>query len=169
MSESNIFLEYRGPVNYTVIDSLLQKLKEKKEFIQLNKITSKRVYSVVVECLENICKHSDFLLSNNPENDCYLSVTMENNKIIIRSGNPITEDAKENIISRLDHINSSDEETLKALHEDTIKKDLEADEKCAGLGFIYMALKSCNRILYRFTPLTPGHLFFEIQVTLNII
>ena len=167
MSESYIFLDYRGPVNYKVIDSLLEKLKKKKEYTQLNMTTSKRVYSMVVECLENICKHSDFTSSEDPERYCHISVSMEDDKIIIRSGNPITEDARENIISRLDHVNSSDEETLKVQYEDKIKKDLLEDEKCAGLGFIYMALKSGNRIIYRFTPMTPGHLYFEIQITLN--
>jgi hypothetical protein len=167
MPESNIFLEYRGPVNYAVIDTLLKELKKKREFKQLNKTTSKRVYSMVVECLENICKHSDFISSANPGKHCHLSVGIENDKIIIRSGNPILENEKENIISRLDHVNNSDEETLKAQYEDKIRKDLKEDEKCAGLGFIYMALKSGNRIIYRFTPLAPGHLYFEIQITIN--
>jgi hypothetical protein len=167
MSESNIFLEYRGPMNFTVIDSLLKKLKNKKEYTLLNKTTSKRVYAMVVECLENICKHSDFISSDDPERYCHLSLGMEDEKIIIRSGNPITEEARENIIVRLDHVNNSDEETLRAQYEDKIKKDLEEDEKCAGLGFIYMALKSGNRIIYRFTPLSHGHLYFEIQITIN--
>lgn len=167
MSESNIFLDYRGPVNFPVIDSLLIKLKKKREFTQLNKTTSKRVYAMVVECLENICKHSDFSAMNDPETYCHLSVSSEDGKIIIRSGNPITEDARENIISRIDHVNNSDEATLRTQYEDKIKKDLLEDEKCAGLGFIYMALKSCNRIIYRFTPMIHGHLYFEIQITLN--
>jgi len=52
MSESGVFLDYHGPVDYDVLDSLLIKLREKSEFKVLNKTTCKRVYSVVVECLE---------------------------------------------------------------------------------------------------------------------
>ena len=59
MSESETFLDYHGPLDLKVIDLLLEKLKNTKEFTALNKITGKRVYSMVVECLENILKHTE--------------------------------------------------------------------------------------------------------------
>ena len=37
----------------------------------------------------------------------------------------------------------------------------------AGLGFIFMVLKSGNKISYSFNPLTDGYLYFEIQISLN--
>ena len=39
--------------------------------------------------------------------------------------------------------------------------------KCAGLGFIFMALKSGNKITYSFKPLKNGYLYFELEITLN--
>src|SRR5450759_4311415 len=167
MSEKGIFLEYRGRLNYSVIDSLLIKLKRTKEFTSFNKTTGKRVYSMVVECLENICKHSEFNLLNNPAMYPHISVGKENNKIIIKAGNPVTDDAKDNIAGRLDHLNNSDENALKELYENKIKSDLKSDDICAGLGFIYIALKSGNKINYSFSPLTNGYLYFELQITQN--
>ena len=150
MSESGIFLDYRGPLDFEVIDSLLKKLKKSPEFKDLNKITGKRVYFVVVECLENILKHAELELSENPATNSHITVRKINDKIIINAGNPVTEDAKENIVQRLEQLNNSDEETLKTLYENKIKSDLENNEKCAGLGFISMALKSGNKIAYSF-------------------
>ena len=46
-------------------------------------------------------------------------------------------------------------------------QDLKNDEKCGGLGFIYYGLKSGNKIIYSFNPLTNGYLYFEMQITLN--
>jgi hypothetical protein len=167
MSESGIILDYRGPLNFSVIDSLLIKLKKTKEFAALNKTTGKRVYSMVVECLENICKHSDLNLLNNPAMYSYISVGKGNDKIIIKAGNPVEDDIKDNISGRLDHLNKSNENALKDLYENKIKSDLKSDDICAGLGFIYIALKSGNKITYSFSALTKGYLYFELQITLN--
>ena len=90
MSDSEVFLDYRGPVDFDIIDSILVKLKKAKEYKALNKVTAKRLYSLVVECLENICKHSELSLSENPELYSHLSVRNSDGRIIISSGNPVT-------------------------------------------------------------------------------
>jgi hypothetical protein len=167
MSDSGIFLDYRGPMDFAIIDLLLKKLKKTTEYTSLNKTTGKRVYSMVVECLENICKYAELKLSDNPATYCHISVRKENDKIIIKAGNPVTEGAKDKIVDRLDHINKSDETTLNVLYENKIVSDLKIDNKRIGLGFIYMALKSGNKIVYNFSPLAYGLLYFEIQITLN--
>ncbi len=58
MLESGKFLDYSGPVDYKIIDHLLEDLKKSKEFISLPRMVAKRIYSILVECLENIAKHS---------------------------------------------------------------------------------------------------------------
>jgi hypothetical protein len=167
MSESEIFLDYHGLLDFEVIDSLLMRLKKSREFALLNKTTGKRVYSMVVECLENIWKHTEMSLLSNPEMPSHLSVGKYRDKIIITAGNPVLDEAQGNIVSRIDHLNNSDEQALKALYENKMKSDLKTDDICAGLGFIYIALKSGNKINYSFTPLTNGYLYFELQITLN--
>jgi len=167
MSQSGIFLDYRGPLDFEVINSLLKKLKKSSEFKDLNKITGKRVYFVVVECLENILKHAELELSENPATNSHITVRKINDKIIVDAGNPVSGDVKENIVQRLEGINNSDEKTLKSLYENKIRSELLNNEECAGLGFIQMALKSGNKIIYSFNPLTNGYLYFEIVITLN--
>ena len=167
MAQSGVFLDYRGPLDFEVIDSLLRKLKKSREFKDLNKITGKRVYFVVVECLENILKHAELELSENPATNSHITVRKINDKIIVDAGNPVSGDVKENIVQRLEGINNSDEKTLKSLYENKIRSELLNNERCAGLGFIQMALKSGNKIIYSFNPLTNGYLYFEIVITLN--
>lgn len=167
MAGSHTFLEYFGPMDFAIADSLLIKLKKTNEFKNLNKTTSKRVYSVVVECLENIWKHSDLEMSKNGKMNSHLSVGKENDSIIVCAGNPLPVDKKENITDRLDHINNMDVATLKSLHENKINADFIKDEKCAGLGLIQMALKSGNKINYSFNYLTTGFLYFEIVIKVN--
>lgn len=167
MSKAETFLDYQGPLDYTVIDSLLAKLRKTKEFSALNKTTGKRLYSMVVECLENILKHTEQEILNNPAIHPHISVGSLNNKLIIKAGNPVSQDATDNIANRLDHLNNSDEAVLRALYENKISSDLSSDDICAGLGFIYIALKSGNKINYSFNTLIEGYLYFEIMITLN--
>jgi hypothetical protein len=167
MPKSEIFLDYHGPVNLPVIDLLLVKLKKTKEFNALNKTTGKRAYAFVVECLEDIFYYSALKSSDDIRMQPRISVSDKDDKIIIVAGNTILKDMQGKLVRMLDQLNQSDEATLKTKYEDKIKSDLKHSENGAGLGFIYMALKSGNRINYSFTPLTDDYLYFEIKISLN--
>jgi hypothetical protein len=167
MSKSEILLEYHGQVDLRVIEILLKKLRKSEEFASLNKTTHKRVYSIVVECLENICKNPVLISSAGPRMNSHISVTLNNDKIYIVAGNAITEETKESLARKIDKVNNLDEAALKDLFEHKINSDSIEGENGAGLGFISMALKSGNKISYRFEPLAKGFLFFEIKISLN--
>jgi hypothetical protein len=167
MSLTTKFLDYRGPVNLPGIESLLKKLKKTKEFMALDKTTGKRLYAIVVECLENIYEYSFFIPMDDPDLQPHISIRNENDKIIITSGNVVTDYAKARLISRLDLINQLDEAALQTLYENKIDHKPIDDEKSAGLGFISMARKSGNRISYSFNPVNKGYSYFETQISLN--
>jgi hypothetical protein len=165
--EAGIFLDYRGPVNFDVTESLLKRLKKNREYITLNKTTAKRVYSLAVECLENITKYSSSKTRDKKVMQPHILITRENNKIIIAAGNPVLSEEKPELIRKLDTINNSDEAALKSSFEKKINSDLGNNNKCAGLGLIFMALKTGNKIEYSFYPLTDDRLYFEIKLSLN--
>jgi Domain of unknown function (DUF1987). len=167
MSESRTLLDYNGQVNLKSIEFLLKTLIGGKEFKALNTITRKRVYGVVVECLENIYKYQLILTSADPGMNPIISVRMEKDKIFIVAGNVITDGARDCLARRIDKVNNMDEAALKSLYEHKINRESKPEENGAGLGFIYIALKSENRISYTFQPLIEGYLYFEINISLN--
>jgi hypothetical protein len=166
MSQSEIILEHRGPVNFQIIESLLRKLKKTKEFTDFNKTTGKRVYAIVVECLENILKHSASQSVDDKRMQPYLSVHKEKNKIIIMAGNIIRNDEKDNLVRRLDHINQLDDVALRTLYDSRINRESKQEDKGAGLGFIFMALTT-GKINYNFININNGFSYFEIEISLN--
>jgi hypothetical protein len=165
--ESGIFLDYRGPVNFAVTESLLKKLKKNKEYLCLNKTTGKRVYSLAVECLENITRYSSSKPGDKKVMQPHILIRRESDKIVIISGNPVRQGEKAKLIRKLDKINNSDEAELKSSFERKIKSDIKNINKCAGLGLLFMALKTGNRIDYSFYPITEDQLYFEIKLCLN--
>ena len=164
MSESRTLLDYNGQVNLKSIEFLLKTLIGGKEFKVLNTITRKRVYGVVVECLENIYKYQT---SAKPGMNPSISVRMEKDKIFIVAGNVITDGARDFLTRGIDKVNNMDEAALKSLYEHKINRESKPEENGAGLGFIYIALKSKNRISYTFRPMIEGYLYFEINISLN--
>jgi len=167
MPDSVIFLDYHGPVDLPVIELLLKKLKKTKEFTALNKTTGKRTYALFVECLENIYKHSALISSIDNKMLSHVSVRKENDKVIIKARNPISIKAKDNLVRRLDQINQSDEAALRSKYGYRINSDSRQENNGAGLGFIYMASKSGNRISYSFDSINDDYLYFEIQISIN--
>jgi SiaC family regulatory phosphoprotein/Family of unknown function (DUF6272) len=167
MSESGVLLDYKGPVDLAVIEFLLKSLTGEKEFKAFNVITRKRVYGIVVECLENIYKYQVLLKSKDPKLNCHISVNIENNKIFIVAGNPVAESDKDCLAMRIDKVNNMDVAALKSLYEHKINRESKPGENGAGLGFIFMILRSENKINYAFHPLIKDYSFFEIKISLN--
>jgi len=167
MSASGIFLEHYGHVDLSVIELLLTKLKKTKEYASLSITTRKRTYGLFVESLENIYKHSALKSSDDHRLQPNISVREVSDKIVIVASNPVSGSVKGKLISRLDKLNQSDEVALKTMHEDKINSDVRRCRNGAGLGLIYIALKSGNKINYNFRPLTEGYLYYEIQISLN--
>lgn len=159
-------MEYRGPVNLPTIELLLKKLKKTKEFADFDKTTGKRLYAIVVECLENILKHSALKSVHDKRMQPHLSVREGKDNIIIMAGNVVRSDEKDKLAWRLNHLNQLNEMALRTLYDSRINRESKQDDKGAGLGFIFMALKS-GKINYSFSSINNGYSYFEIEISLN--
>jgi hypothetical protein len=167
MPDQGIFLEYSGQVDHRLIDSLLRKLKRSKEFMILDKTTSRRLYSITVECLENIAKHS-VIPPEGSENDLpHLSVQKHDDSVILISGNPVLKINEDTISEKIDIVNRKNEKSLTSLYEKMINQEPLKNGNSAGLGFIIMKLKSGNNLNYRFISINETFSYFEIKILLK--
>jgi hypothetical protein len=161
------FFEYKGIVDYKIIDNLLKRLKKTKEFVSLDKTTGKRVYAILVECLENIAKHSIKGSALDLRFQPFISAGKQNDKILIRTGNPVYADKTGQLVKRLNKVNQMNDEALLVLYEKIINKETKPEDNGAGLGFILMKLRSGNKIDYSFTGVDSNYSFFETQILVN--
>jgi hypothetical protein len=167
MPESEILLEYTGPVDYKIIDHLLNRLKKTGGFINLDKTTGKRVYAIVVECIENIAKHSAKKAVGISALKPSVSVRKNMDKILIRAGNPISINRIGEIIRRLNQVNLLDENSLKTLYEKKINKEIKQEDNGAGLGFILLKLRSGNKVEFNLKRYDNDYTYFELIITVN--
>ena len=167
MAETGKFLEYTGQVDYKIIDQLLKKLKKSQEFINLDKTTGKRVYAILVECLENIAKHSVKKSAVDIKIQPTILVRKLNDKIVIKASNPVAIDKTGELIRRLNQVNYLEETVLSTLYENKINKVSNQEGNGAGLGFMLMKLKSGNKITYKFTRIDNDYTYFELKISVN--
>ena len=167
MPEQGILLDYEGSVDHKIIDHLLKNLKKKKEYAGLHKTTGKRVYAITVECLENIAKHSIKKIPGSTKSKPFISVVIQDNKIFIKAGNPVSEVKTSQLTKRLNKVNQTNLDSLIALYEKRINNETMQDENGAGLGFIIMRLKSGNKIDFSFTDIGDALSYFYIQISIN--
>jgi len=169
LSQGKIFLEYTGPVDQQIIDHLLENLKNIKEYSDLDTISRKRIYAILVECLENISKHTLRDITGNQIRQPFIIVTEYDNTIVIRAGNPIVQEKKDIIVRRLEKVNNMEKDELQLLHEKILNKETRISNNGAGagLGFIFIKLKSRNKIDYSFTEINSDKFFFELKISVN--
>jgi len=161
------FLDYTGEVDYLTIDQLLNELKNTSEYKELDKTTAKRVYSILVECLENIAKHSVKISHRNSNTEPSISAGKLNEKIIIKASNPIWDSRKEKLAAVLNLVNELDDASLTYLYEDKINGKSKSDNNGARLGFILIRLKSGNKIDFSFTSIDRNHSHFDLHILVN--
>lgn len=167
MGEPLNILEYTGCVDQKIIDQLLKDLKKNKGFTALNKTAGKRIYAIIVECLENISKHAEKCRITDTNVLPYISVKKEHEKIFIHAGNLVPRNKISKLDAGISLINRLNESDLLALYDSRINMHHETAPNGAGLGFMLMKLKSRHNIDHRFTIKNNDLAFFELKITVN--
>ena len=166
MTGNKPFLEFTGSIDYSGIDQALVNLKDSRDYLSLDLTTRKRIYAIVVECLENIAKHS-CASSDKTGNQPYISVIKEENKFIVRTGNLICNDDIEQMKKKIDAINNMDYASLTNMYEEIINNGPRNSFNGSGLGFIIIKLKSGNPISYKIRKIDQDFSFFDILIKVN--
>jgi len=167
MLENNIILVYEGEFTQEITKSVLAMAERNMDSIGEESGIKRKVFNVMVECLQNIVKHGDeYISSEKRANTAIFMIGKHQDSYIITSGNPIKDDHVENLKSKLDKINSLDKEGLKSLYKEIIKSGSGLTDKGgAGLGFVDMARKSGQKLEYEFESLGEGRSFFSLKTT----
>jgi hypothetical protein len=167
MFSAGSILDYSGYADHKSIDRILSDLKKSEHFKSLDKTTGKRVYAVIVECLENISRHSTGEKAPGMKFKPYLKADEISGKVVVRTGNAVPVEQITELKERLDQINQMEESELTELYEKIINMEARPGEKGAGLGFVVMMLKSRNPLIYGFTGIDCRFSFFETEITVN--
>ena len=169
MKTNEISLVYEGEVTQEItktFTSLTEKNMAKTE--ESNQV-QRKVFNVMVECLQNISKHADTFGS-----DDYLfagrgifMVSKGSEDYHVTTGNVIENRKIEELTDMLEEINSLDKEGLKQLYKRQMREGRLSDKGGAGLGFIDIARKTGNKLEYHFLPIDETSSFFLLSSSIS--
>ncbi len=174
MQLNNIIFVYQGEVTADLVSSILQMVENKLEGEGEDRKVKKRVFNVMVECLQNVYHHLDALPPTDPSNPvrdktALLMIGREEKDYYIITGNHILNDRLPDLKMRLDRINKASKEELKQLYQEVLTGTGFSEKGTAGLGMIDIARKSGQRLGYDFHPVNERYSFFSLEARVSRI
>ena len=163
MSQGNILLTYLGDVTPEITNALLMSLKHSNPTLNEDIMLKKKVYKIIVECLENIYRHAEEVMEKKLHPSIFVLSKQENN-YYIATGNYIYTTGAEAIKSTIDEINRLDKEGMKERYRERLATGDLSAKGGAGLGMIDIAIKSENKLEYEFIPIESSICFYILKV-----
>ncbi|MBI4947911.1 MAG: hypothetical protein HY840_16090 [Bacteroidetes bacterium] len=162
MDKNNIILIYEGDFTQEITKIVLSMTERKFDAEGLDSTLKKKVFNVMVESLQNICKYQ--YSAENPDYVPSIFMIGHNSmdEFSIISGNVIANASIPPLQARIDQINTLDKEGLKALYKQVRLSSTISEVGGAGLGFIDMARKSENKLAYSFDKINERISFFTL-------
>ncbi|MEO9870425.1 SiaB family protein kinase [Ekhidna sp.] len=174
MTKSNLNVVYLGNVTQSTIDSITDMISEDLHVRHENRKVTKRVYHVMMESLQNICKHADSQSdeeSNSLEDglvkEGIFLIGHDEKEYFITTGNNIQIKSAISLRDILDKINALDADGVKQMYRDAMENSELGDTGGAGLGFIDIAKKTGTKYEYYFEPDSEDACFFILTMRVS--
>ena len=167
MEKHNIMLCFKGAVTSELLSSILTIMESKMDTLEEAPKTKKKVFNVLVECLQNLYHHID----EAPENEMgidsksaiFMIGRMDDHYSII-TGNFIQTEYVQELQEKLDTINKMDRTELKEHYKTVLNNGQMSSKGGGGLGMIDIARKSGQKLAYNFMKINDKSSFFSLNV-----
>lgn len=168
MKEHHLIMIYEGDFNQDIAKIVLSMTEKKFDAEGIDLAIKKKVFNVMVESLQNVCKHkaSDDL-DGHSTHSIFMIGNNDNNEVTVLSGNVLPVESIIPLKSRIDQINALDKDGLKQLYKEVRTTSTISEVGGAGLGFIDMARKSGNKLNYHFKKINEQLYFFTLLATVS--
>jgi hypothetical protein len=170
MQDNNIMLSFKGEVSFDLVKSVLDIIEGRLERIEGNPKIKKKVFNVLVECLQNLShhieEHEEEIKVREDGRTALLMIWQEPSAYHVATGNYIIKDNVDRLKEWLDTINGRNREDLRKLYKDVLNNDQFTEKGGGGLGFIDIARKSGQKLHYSFKPIDNKFSFFSFQINI---
>jgi len=169
MKAHEITLVYEGEITHQITKAFTSLTESNMAKEEESNTVQKKVFHVMVECLQNISKHADsfgsddFLFAGRG----IFMVSKGDVEYHVTTGNVIENAKIEELTRILDSINMLDKEGLKQLYKTQMREGRLSEKGGAGLGFIDIARKTGRRLEYHFLSIDEETSFFILTSTIS--
>jgi hypothetical protein len=168
MKAHEITLVYEGEITHQITKAFTSLTESNMAKEEESNSVQKKVFHVMVECLQNISKHAD---NFGPDDFLFAGrgifmVSKGDQEYSVTTGNVIEVGKVGELTKMLEHINSLDKDGLKDLYKVQMKEGRLSDKGGAGLGFIDIARKTGKKLDFHFLPIDEQTQFFLLTSTI---
>ncbi len=168
MTDGKVIYVFHGEFNYKLVNTLLTDIKKELSLYKERKRAAKKTYKVLVECLENIHRHtSKPTIEDEHLNEGVFTLLQNDGGFSVVVGNIIDSADVEPIKERIIEVNKMDALELKTRYREMIRGASISDKGGAGLGLIDMAMKSGSKLQYEFDKHKDEKHFFTLRVDIE--
>lgn len=166
LQDFNATLVYQGIFDQEIVKTFLRMAENRLKEENTEDSVRKKLFSVMTEVLQNICKHQKSGAAEG--NDAIFLLGQKDNEYAVFTGNLIADEMISRVKVKIDQVNGLDKEGLKELYKQSRLKSEISEVGGAGLGFIDIARKSGNPLQYHFAPVEKDISFFTLLSTITI-
>ncbi len=164
MAENNIYLLWSGHIHPDVGKEVISftETRLSEDDIELN--LRKRVFSILVEILENVSKYSP---GREPEEKFGMPLAMlglEGKTYSLTTGNLILNSSVQELREKLEDINKYDKVGLKEAFRKSLSGQSLASESTGNMGLLDMARKSGSKFHYEFEQISDLYSYYTLRV-----
>ncbi len=169
MATSGFPLIYKGEMNHHIMRAFAFMANRKIAENNIPTPIRKRVFHIMIECLQNITKHSDDFDKNDKQigNGLFI-VGYNKDSFYVMTGNLVRNEKMKSLEDRIISLNTATKEELKEMFLKQMTRGSLNEKGGAGLGLIDIARKSGRKLFYHFAPYDHHRHFFLLVVTISL-
>jgi len=164
LSANEIVLAFGGEIRGGVVTNVMNILDTYLEEEQ-NSSLRRRVQQVVIECIQNIERHSGGYGDN--KNQATILLTRQGGGYNISVRNVISLADVNPLKEKIEKINALSREELMDYYKKSLRENTISAKGGAGLGLIEISRRSGNKIAYEFDTENGGTSRFSLMVTIS--
>ncbi len=168
LNNSGVVLSFRGSITSEVINRILENIENKLAETNEDGKVRKKMYNVLVECLQNLYHHIEDLplnLTESGESKFGLIVIIKNDKgYKITTGNFVSSGKIKPLKDKIDKINSLSQDELKDMYKFILNHQKLTAKGGGGLGLVDIARKTGNKFEYGFHNVSKDYYFFSLDI-----
>ncbi len=171
MQSNSIIMSYKGAASNDLLTSILAIAQTNLAEIENKSVIKKRVFTILVEILQNIYHHFEEIEADDLHEDdsiIFILSRIDDHYVII-TGNYVAKGDIDALKGRIDEVNSMNAEQLKEKYREKLNTGTVSAKGGAGLGIIDIARKSGSKLEYSFREYSSKYSFFSLTVKISAI
>lgn len=169
MADNNVYMIWCGHLSPDIGKEVLSFTETKLSEEDIESIRRRRVFSILVELLDNVSKYSPGKDAEKEFGMPVAMITLVDRTYSLATGNLILNSQVDNLKEKIDIINKHDREGLTKFFITSLSGQTINTDSTGNMGLIDMARKSGSRLDYQFEKVNDLYSYYTITVKVSDI